>query len=170
MTALNHAICLLSFALPATRFFPFKCWLYRFVGFKFGNNVSIGNAITTYVLGNVYVGDNTWLGRNLDISVPKGTSLRIGSNVDVGPYVKFQCGSHHIGSSLRRAGTGHSQSITIGDGCWIGTSSLILSGAHVGPGTVIAAGAVVVSGTYPENVLLAGVPAKILKTYPQESL
>ena len=151
--------------LPATRFFSFKRWLYQFVGFRFGQNVSIGNSITTYVLGNVYVGAHTWLGRNLDISVPKGTFLRIGCNVDVAPYVKFQCGSHLIGSPLRRAGAGHSQSITIGDGCWIGTSSLILGGAHVGRGTVIAAGAVVVAGTYPENVLLAGVPAKILKTY-----
>ena len=59
--------------LPATRFFSFKRWLYQFVGFRFGQNVSIGNSITTYVLGNVYVGAHTWLGRNLDISVPKGT-------------------------------------------------------------------------------------------------
>ena len=86
-------------------------------------------------------------------------------NVDVAPYVKFQCGSHHVGSSFRRAGAGHSQSITVGDGCWIGMSSLILGGAHIGSGTVVAAGSVVLAGTYPENVLLAGVPAKIHKKF-----
>ena len=165
MTAVNHLICLISSVLPATRFFPFKCLLYRFIGFRVGQNVSIGNSIITYVLGKVDVGSNTWLGRNLDISVPKDTFLRIGSNVDVAPYVKFQCGSHHVGSSFRRAGSGHSQSITIGDGCWIGMSSLILGGAHIGSGTVVAAGSVVLAGTYPENVLLAGVPAKIHKIY-----
>lgn len=165
MTIINHMICLLFPFLPATRFHPFKRWLLRLVGYQFGQNVSIGNSITSYVLGNVVVGDNTWLGRNLDFSVPRGTTIYIGSNVDVAPYVRFQCGSHVVGSSTRRAGIGHSRSITIGDGCWLGASSLILGGAHIGKGTVIAAGAVVMSGTYPENVLLAGVPAKVLKTY-----
>ena len=165
MTVINHLICILSIFLPATRFFTFKRWLYQTVGFRFGRNTSIGNRITAYVLGSVVVGDNTWLGRNLDFSVPKGTSLRIGSNVDVAPFVKFQCGSHKLGSSVRRAGIAHSQSISIGDGCWIGTSTVILGGAHVGKGTVIAAGSVVIAGSYPENVLLGGVPAKVLKTY-----
>ena len=162
---INHLICLISIILPATRCFPFKRFMYKFVGFKFKENVSIGNCIKSYVLGSVEVGRDTWLGRNLDFTVPRGTILTIGSNVDVAPYVRFQCGSHIVGTSFRRAGITNSKSISIGDGCWIGSSSVILAGAQVGKGTVIAAGSVVVSGGYPDNILLAGVPAKIKKKY-----
>lgn len=151
--------------LPATRLFKLKSMIYSFLGFKLGKNVAIGKGIQSYVLGSVHVGENTWLGRDLDIVVPRGTSLIIGSNVDVGPYVKFQCGTHKVGPSLRRAGVGDSKSIRIGDGTWIGTSCIIVAGANVGKGTVIGAGAVVTAGNYPDNVLLAGVPAKVIKRY-----
>ena len=163
---INHLVNILSILLPATRLFFIKRLLYSLVGFKFGKDVLICNCIKSYVLGFVEVGDFTWLGRHLDFTVPKGTFVRIGSNVDVAPYVKFVCGSHSLGPSSKRAGVGHSKSIVIGDGCWIGSSSIILAGAHVGNGSVVAAGAVVLEGRYPDNVLLAGVPAKVMKTYP----
>jgi acetyltransferase-like isoleucine patch superfamily enzyme len=91
--------------------------------------------------------------------------VRIGANVDVAPYVKFQCGSHELGRRTRRAGKGRSLSITIGEGCWLGSSSTILAGAEIGAGSVVAAGSVVIAGKYPENALLAGVPAKPVKVY-----
>ena len=162
---LNYLINLISTILPATRFYFVKRFLYKFVGFKFKTNVSIGNNIRSYVLGSVRVGDNVWLGRELDFTVPKGTEVIIGSNVDVAPYVKFLCGSHLVGDSFRRAGSGNSKSITIGNGCWIGASSLILGGANISSGTVIAAGAVVIAGEYPKNIMLSGVPAKIIKRF-----
>ena len=162
---INHLLNLLSTVLPATRFFSLKRFLYQKSRFTLGHNVRIGNCIKSYVLGNVEIGDDTWLGRSLDINVPFGTKLVIGSNVDVAPYVRFQCGSHNVGTSLRRAGAPLSRDIVIGDGCWVGSSSLILAGAVVGRGTVIAAGAVVTQGHYPENALLAGVPARVIKIY-----
>lgn len=164
---LNHIINLLSIFLPATRFFSFKSFIYGLSGFKLGSNVSFGNCIKSYVLGRVEIGDNVWIGRNVDISVPSVASLIIGSNVDVAPYVKFQCGSHKVGPSARRAGQGNSKSIIIGSGTWIGSSCLILGGTSIGKGTVVAAGSVVLEGNYPDNALLAGVPAIIHKIYSE---
>jgi maltose O-acetyltransferase len=53
----------------------------------------------------------------------------------------------------------------IGDGCWIGGASTLLPDVRIGRGSIVAAGSVVVAGNYAPNVLLAGNPARIVKTY-----
>ncbi|HNF29019.1 MAG TPA: acyltransferase, partial [Chitinophagaceae bacterium] len=52
--------------------------------------------------------------------------------------------------------------IKIGNNVWIGSNVIILKGAEIGNNVVIAAGSIV-SGNIPDNVLIAGVPAKIVK-------
>lgn len=54
--------------------------------------------------------------------------------------------------------------ILIGNDVWIGANSTILKGARIGDGCVIAAGAVVPRGDYPARSIIAGVPAKAIKT------
>ena len=50
--------------------------------------------------------------------------------------------------------------VTVGAGAWIGTGAIVL--ADVGKGTVVAAGAVVTK-PLPDNVIAAGVPAKLIR-------
>lgn len=57
-----------------------------------------------------------------------------------------------------------SEDVNIGDHVWIGNGSKILKGTHVGTNSIVAAGAVVARGCYPERCLLAGVPAKVVRT------
>lgn len=52
--------------------------------------------------------------------------------------------------------------IRIGSNCWLGAKATILDGTVIGNGCVVAAGAVV-SGAFPENVIIGGIPAKIIK-------
>ena len=56
-----------------------------------------------------------------------------------------------------------SKGIQIGNNVWIGAKATFLDGAIVGNNSVVAAGAVV-NGIFPDNVVLGGVPAKIIKT------
>jgi acetyltransferase-like isoleucine patch superfamily enzyme len=56
------------------------------------------------------------------------------------------------------------QSIEIGDDVWIGANSTILKGVQIGQGCIIATGSVVLAGVYPERSLLAGNPARVVKT------
>lgn len=52
--------------------------------------------------------------------------------------------------------------IWIGDNVWIGAGAIVLPGCKIGNNCVVAAGAVV-CGDVPDNVMVAGVPAKIRK-------
>jgi acetyltransferase-like isoleucine patch superfamily enzyme len=57
----------------------------------------------------------------------------------------------------------HTAPIVIGDHVWIGTNSLVLKGVTVGDGAVVAAGSVVTKDV-PASTLVAGVPAKPVRT------
>lgn len=55
------------------------------------------------------------------------------------------------------------QGIVIEDDCWLGAGAVITDGVRVGKGSVVAAGAVVTRDVPPHSVV-AGVPAKVIKT------
>jgi acetyltransferase-like isoleucine patch superfamily enzyme len=50
--------------------------------------------------------------------------------------------------------------IKIGAGCWIASGAIILGGVAIGEDCIVAAGAVVTK-SFPDGCILAGVPAKI---------
>ena len=54
--------------------------------------------------------------------------------------------------------------IVIGDDVWVGANATVLQGARVGNGCIIATGAVVLKGEYPAKSVIAGNPAKVVKT------
>ncbi len=54
--------------------------------------------------------------------------------------------------------------IEIGDDVWLGANVTILKGAKIGSGCVVAANSVVVQGDWPANSVLAGAPAKVVKS------
>lgn len=111
----------------------------------------------------VYFGDDVFINRGCEFHVGGGNCcIKVGNNVQFGMNVVCVCVSHELGSTNQRAGVDFYQSIFIGDGVWIGANSLILPGVNIGKGSVIAAGSVVCENV-DENVLVGGVPARIIK-------
>lgn len=55
-----------------------------------------------------------------------------------------------------------SKDVFIGEHVWLGYQSTILSGTRIKNGSVVGFGAVV-KGSYPNNVVIAGVPAKVVR-------
>lgn len=108
------------------------------------------------------IGVDTWLSPGVVIHTHVEASIVIGERCDIGPGVEFIPGSHIIGTSSRRAGSGTANPILIGNGCWLGAKSIILGGVSIGDGCIVAAGAVVTHNV-PPNSLVAGVPARVKK-------
>ena len=89
--------------------------------------------------------------------------------VEIGEYCKITQGvvilQHDYSRSvLRRVYgevIGESQKTVIGDNVFIGVNSIILMGSQIGDNVIIGAGSVV-SGNIPNNVVVAGNPAKVL--------
>lgn len=161
----RYLLNLIFLVMPPTRLFEFKKFLTMLAGIRIASGVKINSECKFIGNGHIEIGDNTWVGIGAEFIVPECSTISIGSNCDIGPRVKFICGSHHIGNSERRAGIGISEDITIGSGVWIGAGTLILHGVNISDGTVVAAGSVLRKGSYPPNALIAGNPSIIKKYY-----
>lgn len=57
--------------------------------------------------------------------------------------------------------------IRIGKNVWVGANAVILPGVTIGDGAIVAAGAVV-NRDVPENTVVGGVPAKVIRTIHEE--
>lgn len=138
-----------------------KQWLLKQAGILTGNGTIVVGPIEC--TGTLTVGDNTWIGKNFKVN--GNGNVSIGSNVDIGPEVTFQTGTHCVGRHARRAGDGCNNAQSVGNGTWIGCGVIVVNNTLIGEGSVIAAGAVVVSDI-DDDVLVGGVPAKVIKRLP----
>lgn len=127
-----------------------------------GRRISVGDNTKILrgaeILGPVTIGSSCFINRDAYIRA----ETTIGDNVAMGPFCRLITDSHHIGTANRRAGKNKTDPIRIGKGTWIGASVTILGGVTVGSGCVIAAGSMVTKDV-PDNTIVAGVPAKIVR-------
>lgn len=64
--------------------------------------------------------------------------------------------------NAKRVNLNENDEIVIGDHVWVGYRCHILAGANIGSGSIVGAGSLV-NKKFPNNVILAGVPAKVIK-------
>ncbi len=147
---------------PPVGYFGLRSIIWSYAGVKLQNNVSFCGHGFIYGRGSVFINTNTWISPGLVLRTHVDAPISIGSNCDIGPNVEIITGTHLIGPSYRRAGPGIANPVEISNGCWIGARVLILGGVTIGAGSIVAAGAVVVKDV-PDNVLVAGIPARIIK-------
>ena len=110
----------------------------------FGKNITIGKNVffntgcTFQDRGGITIGDGTQIGQNVVL-----VTLNHGAVPE----------KRHITYPFP---------IVIGENVWIGANATILPGVAIGDNAIIAAGAVVTKHV-PENAVVAGVPAKVIK-------
>jgi acetyltransferase-like isoleucine patch superfamily enzyme len=84
----------------------------------------------------------------------------LGENVRIGPGVSIISMNHDPNQYDNFL---PADPIRIGDNCWLGAGTTILPGVQLGNHVICAAGAVVTKSFADNNVLVAGVPARIVK-------
>lgn len=128
-----------------------------------GNDVVIRPKLKISYLNKVSIGSRSSIGDRSMIVASGG--LLIGDDVMMGPEVMIFTQNHEIPPLGKKIIDGEivTKKVVIEDDVWIGARVIILPGAVIGKGTVIAAGTVVPGKVYPDNVVLGGNPAKIIK-------
>src|SRR5699024_5905832 len=99
---------------------------------------------------------------NIGAVIGKGTMIDMGAILGGRATVGDHC---HIGAGAVLAGVIEPASATpviVEDDVLIGANAVVIEGVHIGKGAVVAAGAVVIEDV-PENAVVAGCPARVIK-------
>ena len=107
---------------------------------RFGRNVFVNHGCTAMDLGGIAIGDDVMLG----------------------PNVQLISSGHPLDPAIRRMQI-TTAPIHIRRGAWIAAGATVLQGVTVGDDAVVAAGAVVTKDV-PARTLVAGVPARVIRT------
>ena len=99
---------------------------------------------------------------NIGAVVGPGTMIDMGAVLGGRATVGARC---HIGAGAVLAGVVEPASATpviVEDGVLVGANAVVIEGVHIGKNAVVAAGAVVIEDV-PDNAVVAGSPARIIK-------
>ena len=119
-----------------------------------GRDVTIGGADRLRVGNDVYFAKGTWINASGNVS--------IGDEVMFGPYVVVASTNHGFEDGSAFRGGVWLAPIDVGAGSWVGAHVLLAAGAKVGRG-VLVAGNAVVTGEFPDHVVIGGIPARVIK-------
>lgn len=159
----------------------FKGWcvIYSFPGgyIKIGGGTSLFSSFSSNMLGLYQrciivarYGGRIEIGEHCGISgstIYAWDSIKIGNYTRVGANCKIIDNDFHpVELEYRHKGLNEEYTrrapIEIGNDCFIGMNSIILKGTKLGNNVIVGAGSVV-HGTFPDNCIIAGNPAKIVK-------
>ncbi len=139
-------------------------------GIHFGDHVSIARDSILFCTGviaqqgtGITIGHRTGIGARAFIGGQGGVT--IGNDVITGPNIQIFSENHNFDNTsviIKDQGVSK-QPTVIGNNCWLGGGITILAGVTIGDGCVIAANSVVTKSV-PANSVVAGVPAKVIKT------
>lgn len=137
-------------------------------------------------MNKIYIGENVVLKGNYSISngcsIWHNTVIRADSdtitiqeNTNIQDLVMIHTGFHDCPVSIGKNVTiGHNAIIhgcTIGDNCLIGMGAIIMNHSKIGNNCIVGAGSLVTENkTFPDNVLILGSPAKVIRKLTKEEI
>lgn len=159
----------------------------RLKGVKFGNNSLIGPGYDFLFvqLKNIAIGDRVLIGKRAWMQTIENGKIRIGNGTQIGrDFVISSINEISIGSNClfsyrvsvfdhdhkvtnirlhpMKSGLTKGKKIIIGNDCFIGANTVITKGVKLGNHCIVGANSVVTK-TFPDNSIIAGNPAKMIK-------
>lgn len=137
-----------------------------------GNVVRIGTSCTIregvfWVEDNqneIHIGNDTTVSGKTSLSVIEGTTITIGDDCMFSKDISLATGDSHSIVDLEGTRINPSADITVGNHVWVGAHVTMLKGAQVNSHSVIGMRSLVNKPFSDQNVILAGSPAKIVKS------
>ena len=121
----------------------------------------------------IEIGDDFRLGNYAHMTAAGSSGIFIGNNVSIARGTYLHASNHNfqnLENHIQDQGTfeykikfnGKFYGVVIEDNVSIGSNVVILSGCHLKKGSIVSSGSVV-SSIYPENAIIIGNPARLLK-------
>jgi len=133
--------------------------LSQITGTEIDESVAVFTPLYLNYGKNIKIGKNVFI--NFDCVFLDLGGITIEDNVLIAPKVSLLSEGHPLEPETRHALV--PKPIHIKKNAWIGAGATILQGVTIGENAVVASGAVV-SKDVPDNVIVGGIPAKIIKT------
>lgn len=128
-------------------------------------NTEIDSSVGLFPPLYMNYGKHTKIGKNVFINFNcvflDWGGITIEDDVLIAPNVSLLTEGHSISPSERQGLI--PKPIHIKRNVWIGANATVLQGVTIGENSIVAAGSVV-SSDVPDNVLVGGIPAKVIKT------
>jgi maltose O-acetyltransferase len=151
-----------AFALPSKAFMRIRMTYFRLRLGYLGPRARIYGRVRIAWPRHVRIGADTSIGPGVYLWASSQGHISIGERCAIAAYTRIVTPTHDP-AALPIVAVGINQSVEIGNDVWIGTGAIILPRVRIGSRSIVAAGAVVTKDV-PEDVLVAGVPARIVKT------
>ncbi len=119
-----------------------------------GERSALANTLFNVSSGNITVGDRSIFGQGVMVITGRH-EFRNGMRISMDP--SDDDGSWGGNSEVPREGF----DISIGNGVFVASGAIILGKCHIGDNCIVAAGAIVTK-SFPEYSIIAGVPARII--------
>ncbi|WAH53833.1 maltose O-acetyltransferase [Pseudescherichia vulneris] len=115
---------------------------------------------------NIFLGNDFYA--NFDCVMLDVCPIHIGDNCMFAPGVHIYTATHPVDATERNSGLEFGAPVTIGNNVWVGGRAVINPGVTIGNNVVIGSGSVVIRDI-PDDVVVAGNPARIIKKLPAAS-
>lgn len=111
----------------------------------------------------IAIGKRTSLCGKAHLACIEGCTITIGDNCLFSSDVVFRTGDSHSVLDLNGSRINPSQDISIGNRVWICNRVIVAKGVSIREDSIIGAGSVVTKSIPDTNVVIAGIPAKVVK-------
>jgi len=136
------------------------CYLSKILG-SLGKGSMVGFGVKIAIPHQIHIGDQVSIAPDVWMIASSKGRITIGNGTAIASGVRIVTPTHDP-NVLPVSKVGINRPVTIGRDVWICTGAIILPGVTIGDGAIVAAGAVV-DKDVPEDCMVGGVPARIIR-------